>query len=515
MPRLTEKPRRRRPGVEPLEARGLLSITLHLSEASSPGGDFVDVTSSRLVLVGQAPPGSTVSLGRSTGPDPARTIARTTANARGAYRFQVDDGMGTAVFTATAAEPSGVREKATLSVTRANQVVAWNSVALQAIRTGDVQAPDAARDLAIVEVSVYDAVNRADPRGASYGIPLKPARGASPDAAAATAAETALVALFPDQASTLSAQRKASLASIPGGSSKARGIALGRSVAAQILALRSHDGSGATVAYDPAPGPGVWVPTPTAFAGPVDPQWGGVTPFALASGSQFQPPPPPAITSPRYAAEYNQVKVLGVVDSPVRTADQTALAHFWSDLTGTFDPPGHWNQIGEIAAVARRTGLAASARMFALLDMALADAGIEAWGVKYTDNTWRPVTAIRAGDDGLNPLVQGDPTWTPLWSTPPFPSYISGHSTFSAAAAAVLDSVFGKKYSFDDPGDPSLALPSRHFASFDQAAREAGVSRIFGGIHFMSDNTAGLQVGGEVGRYVVRHELKPLKAGRK
>jgi membrane-associated phospholipid phosphatase len=145
--------------------------------------------------------------------------------------------------------------------------------------------------------------------------------------------------------------------------------------------------------------------------------------------------------------------------------------------------------------------------------MALADAGIAAWDAKYAYDTWRPVTAIRAGDGGVNPLVTADPTWTPLWSTPAFPSYISGHSTFSAAAAAVLDATYGTHFAFIDPGDPSRGLPPRSFAGFDQAAQEAGMSRIYGGIHFLSDNLAGLSVGGEVGRYVLENELLPVGSG--
>jgi hypothetical protein len=286
-------------------------------------------------------------------------------------------------------------------------------------------------------------------------------------------------------------------------------VALGTLVATHVLALRANDGANVKVDYVPGTAPGDWQPTPPAFAPAVDPQWGQVTPFVLTSGQQFQPPPPPAITSAQYAEEYNQVEVLGDSNSTVRTADETAAARFWSDLAGTFDPPGHWNQIADIAALATHADLENSARSLALVDLALADAGIEAWSVKYTDNTWRPVTAIRAGDAGLNSGVAADPTWTPLWATPAFPSYISGHSTFSAAAAAVLDSLYGNNFTFTDPGDPSEALAPRHFSSFDQAAAEAGMSRIWGGIHYMSDNLGGLLVGGEVGRYVAQHALLP------
>ena len=207
------------------------------------------------------------------------------------------------------------------------------------------------------------------------------------------------------------------------------------------------------------------------------------------------------------------VEMLGGTTSTIRTADQTAIARFWSDLPGTFDPPGHWNQITEIAAIMSKTNLENSARAFVLVDVALTDAGIEAWNVKYTNNTVRPVTVIRDGADGVNPLITADSTWTPLWNTPAFPSYISGHSTFSAAAA-VLTSIYGDHFAFTDPGDPTENLTPRHFTSFAAAAQEAGISRIYGGIHFMSDNIYGLQVGDEVGQYVVQHELLSLKSGK-
>jgi membrane-associated phospholipid phosphatase len=202
------------------------------------------------------------------------------------------------------------------------------------------------------------------------------------------------------------------------------------------------------------------------------------------------------------------------VDGTIGTADQSALAHSWSDLAGTFDPPGHWNQITAGAFVAHRTGLAGSVRPFASLDIALADAGIAARAAKSTYDTWRPVTGVRAAAGGVNPLVTADPIWTPLWPTPPFSSYISGHSAFSAAAA-VLDATYGTDFAFTDPGDPTLGLAPRLFANFDSAAQEAGMSRIYGGIHYLSDNRAGLEVGGAVGRYVVAHELLPLGPGPK
>jgi len=519
----------RKVGLEPLEARdlpaGVMPVaapatpavstpTLHVAAATAPDGDDVAVCTPVVVLWGQAAPGSSVSLRRVTASGRPLTVAGTTADARGDYHFRVRCATGTTVFAARADGGTSASVSPPLSVIRADQVVVWNTVALQAVRTARLQAPEAARALAIVQVSVYDAVNAVYRRYRPYAVDPRAAPETSPAAAAVAAAYTALVGLFPGQSAVLGAEMAVSLASAPGGRGGALGVALGASVAGQILALRAHDGSAREVAYDPVPGPDVWSPTPPAFAAPVDPQWGGVTPFALTSGTQFRPPPPPPYDSAEFAAEVDTVATLGGADSTVRTPGQTAAARFWSDPAGTFDPPGHWNQIAGTAAVASHAGLEDSARTFALLDMALADAGVEAWGVKYEYDAARPVAVIRDGLGGANPLVTADPTWTPLWSTPAFPSYVSGHSAFSAAAAAVLDSAYGTHFAFNDPGDLSLHLAPRHFASFDDAAREAGASRVYGGIHFPSDNLAGLWLGGEVGRYVVGHELLPAETAR-
>ena len=511
---------RARPGVESLEDRKLMatqgvlplpvspatSISLHVAKSSSPAGDLVDVTQSRVLLKGQATPGAVVKLGRILASGKEEILARANANAEGNFYFRISVAMGTTSLVARA----GSTFSTTLEVNRVNQAIAWNSVALQAVRTAHLQAPDASRDYAIVALSVFDAVDAVSPRYAPFALKAATAPGASASAAAAAAAHSALVGLFPHQKEMLDAEWQASEESIPAGPPRKKGIVIGATIAGKILSLRSNDGADSKVAYAPTPGPDVWTPTPPAYAPPVDPQWGQVKPFALASGSQFQPSAPPAADSPAFAADVNQVESVGGTDSTVRTADQTALARFWSDLAGTFDPPGHWNQITEIAAIAKHSGLLQSARSLALVNMALADAGIEAWGVKYEYDTPRPVSVIRDGLDGINPLVTAEPEWTPLWSTPAFPSYISGHSTFSAAAATVLDALYGNHFAFTDEGDPSLGLTPRSFTSFDSAAQEAGISRVYGGIHYESDNLGGLLVGGEVGHYVVDHELHPL-----
>src|SRR5262249_38737780 len=206
-----------------------------------------------------------------------------------------------------------------------------------------------------------------------------------------------------------------SLAAIPDGAAENEGSAVGRYAANKILEARKNDGANVNVPYTPGSGPGAWVPTPPAFAASLFPQWPGVKPFAMTSTSQFRPPTPPALTSADYAAAYNEVKAYGgdgVTTPTIRNADQTLIAKFWADGAGTETPPGHWNTIAEDVARAQGTTLVQNARLFALLNIALADAAIDAWDCKYSFNLWRPVTAIRAGDTDGNSDPAHDGTWT-------------------------------------------------------------------------------------------------------
>ena len=212
---------------------------------------------------------------------------------------------------------------------------------------------------------------------------------------------------------------------------------------------------------------------------------------------------------------------LGDADSRVRTAEQTAIAKFWADGGGTATPPGHWNAIAEDVLLERGSSLIVNARTMALLNLSLADAAISAWDAKYFFDLWRPIDAIRKADTDSNPATTAKADWTPLLNTPSFPSFTSGHSTFSGAAAEVLSSVFGESYAFSTladrgaagiwpPPDDVTGLAKRSFTTFDAAAEEAGVSRIYGGIHYSFDNTAGLTAGHAIGQLVVNSALQPL-----
>ena len=387
-----------------------------------------------------------------------------------------------------------------------NPVTDWNATLLDAVRTASSAPPLASRNMAMVHAAIYDSVNSISKKYSPYLVSIDAPAGASAEAATAAAAHRTLVGLYPAQAGKFDAALQSSLAKIPDGKAKQDGIALGQQVADQIISSRNTDGITKVVQYTPSTDLGSWTPTPPALAAALAPQWPQVTPFAMTSGSQFRPPGPPALDSAKYAQEVNYVKEIGKSDSLTRTPDQTAIAKFWANGAGTFTPPGHWNQIAEETATITGQSLEDSARLFALLNISLADAAISCWDAKYEYNLWRPVTAIRQADTDNNPNTTADPQWLPLLTTPPFPEYMSGHSTFSGAADAVMSSVFGSDFGFADRGDRSVNS-LRTYQNFSEAADESGMSRLYGGIHFMSANLDGLSAGRNVGNYVVENFL--------
>src|SRR6266699_3760288 len=391
------------------------------------------------------------------------------------------------------------------TLAHADVVTDCNNAALDAIRDGHTPPPIASRSLAIVHVSIYDAVNGIARTHEPYLVPSAVPASASREAAASAAAHQALVNLFPAAASSFDAFHAATLAAIPDGPQKTAGIVWGEFVADQILSARASDGSDAIVPPPGGSGPGVWVPTPPAFAPYLLPQWGFVVPFGMRSSPQFRPPGLPSLDSEQYAADYNEVKELGAAVGSTRTEEQTQIALFWADGAGTETPPGHWNSIAQTIAATRGNALEENARLFALLNIAVADAAICAWDAKYTFDFWRPVTAIAFAEPELN--------WMSFIVTPPFPDHVSGHSTFSGAAATVL-ALF---YSTDDlsftTGSDFLPRVYRSFPTCLAAAEEAAVSRLYGGIHFRSANEDGLQAGISIGEWTVTRYLQ-LKSNR-
>lgn len=396
-----------------------------------------------------------------------------------------------------------------VSADATNVVIDWNRSLLDAIKVDRTAPPAAARNMAIVHTAIYDAVNAIAKAYKPYLVQAEAPAYTSPEAAAAAAAHRTLVNLYPKQKATFDAAFASSLAQITDGKSENDGVTLGQFVADQILASRSNDGSKAQVPYTALPNAGIWQATLPSFQSALLPQWPNVTPFAMTSGSQFRPAGPPELNTAEYTAELNQVKELGKKDSLTRTPEQTEIAEFWADGAGTYTPPGHWNKISEEISLIRGNSLLEDARLFALLNIGLADAGIAAWDAKYVDNFWRPLTAIRQADIDNNPETNADPNWEPLLVTPPFPEYVSGHSTFSGAADAILTSVFAENTNFSSSNEVGEKIITRSFNSFSQAANEAGMSRIYGGIHFLSANEDGLAAGRALGNYVINNFLTP------
>ena len=401
------------------------------------------------------------------------------------------------------AEPSVVS-----SAPSVNPVIEWNRTLLVILRTAGAQPPTihSTRSFAILHVSIFDAVNNIDGTCSPYLVRLSNvSRLASQSTAADQAAHDVLVALYPAFQATLDTELQQDLAQIPNGQNKADGIAVGQAVAAQILSLRSNDGSGVTPPpFIPGNQPGDYQLTPPNFAAADFTQWPQVTPFALARADEFRPGPPPQLTSEEYTKVFDEVKSLGFINSTTRTPEQTLIGTFWNGNIQDF-----WNEIAQTAALRHRLNLARSARLFALLNISLADTAIAFFDAKYTYQFWRPVTAIQmAGGDG-NPGTEPNPTWLPLTTkTAPDPAYPGAHSAISAAGAEVLRFYFGQQFTFDVTSE-SLAGVTRHFTSFPAAAEEAGLSRIYAGQHFRSDHIAGKRLGRQVAESVDETILLP------
>jgi membrane-associated phospholipid phosphatase len=383
----------------------------------------------------------------------------------------------------------------------ADVVTDWNSAALNAIRAGRIPPPTASRALAMLHVAIYDAVNGISRTHEAYRLQSAVPRSASKEAAAVTAAYKVLVALFPNNADPFEELYFTGLAAVPDGPKKNAGIAWGEQVGTEVLLWRSNDNSDATIPPPDGSTLGSWRPTPPSFAAYLLPQWAFVAPFAMPTSSFFRPIGPPPLSSPEYARDYNEVKALGAEVGSLRTPEQDMIALFWADGAGTETPPGHWNTIAQAVALRFGNTIEQNARLFALLNIAMADAAIAVWDAKYVFNSWRPVTAIRDGDNDGNDATVGDPTWSSRIATPPFPEYVSGHSAFSGAAATILAQFYGSDEITFAARSDILPGVTRQFASFSAAAGEAAISRLFGGIHFRSGIEDGLTAGIAIGEW--------------
>lgn len=407
--------------------------------------------------------------------------------------------------TSTDVKAELITSKPTSSI---NPVIEWNRTLLGIVRTPGTQAPTihSTRSFAILHAAVFDAANNIDGFFSPYLVRLSDVpRRASQRAAADQAAHDVLLELYPAFQATLDAELQQDLGQIQDGKNKSDGISVGQTVAAQILAFRSNDGSGVTPPpFVPGSAPGGYQFTPPNFAPADFTQWPTVTPFALARADEFRPGPPPVLTSDEYTKVFDEVKSLGEINSTTRTQEQTLIGNFWNGNIQDF-----WNEIAQTAALEHHLNLVQSARLFALLNISLADTAIAFFEAKYTYQFWRPVTAIQAAGTDGNPNTAPDPDWIPLTTkTAPDPAYPGAHSAISAAGAEVLRVYFGDRFTFDVTSE-SLQGVTRHFTRFSAAAQEAGLSRIYAGQHFRTDHIAGKRLGRQVAESVVDTVLLP------
>src|SRR5713226_6821103 len=381
-------------------------------------------------------------------------------------------------------------------------VIAWNKELLHIVLTPGAQPATVqpTRSYAIVHAAIYDAVVSITRDAPPYLYSVNAPSTARADAAAAQAGHDTLVALYPKWKAALDQQLASELATIPDGAGKQQGIQVGQAVAARLIAIRATDGSATTPPpFVPGNQPVMYRLPPPKFAAPVFTNWSNVIPFVLNNPAQFRPEPPPALTSSAYAQALNEVKSLGQNSSTTRTPDQTVIAKFWAGPIWNT-----WNEIAENAALAHHTNLETTARLFAVLNLSFADSTIAFYDAKYHYQLWRPVTAIREANTIGNPAIAGDPTWTPLAVTALDPAYPSAHGVISGAGAAVLSAFFGNQ---DQIRLTSDVLPGvvRTFASYNDVATEAGLSRIYAGQHTRIDIEVGSQLGQNVAQFVLPH----------
>lgn len=399
-------------------------------------------------------------------------------------------------------------------------VTEWNAIAVQAgdtLERGTAQA----RELAMTHLAIHDALNAIRPVYEPYAGGVQAAADASPEAAVAAAAHDVLVATIPAQAPVLDQAFQRALARIPAGPPKEHGVAAGHAAARVIVGLCRDDGAdrAADLRYAGKPGLGSWEPTPPHHLQALLPGWAKVRPLAIGNARSFLPPAPPELASAEYALQYAEVQALGAEHSRVRTPEQSEIALFWSGNVAD-----GWNDIARQVVAARThdgdrrndLDLWASARLFALLNVAMSDGFIAGWTAKYHYGFWRPITAIRRGDADGNAATVPDRDWNSFLVTPEHPEYPSTHSVLSGASARVLQCALGgdrAEFRLTSAGNhPGI---TRHFHAFSQAAKEVAESRVYAGVHFRGANQAGLLQGQRIGQLLCDRYLRRLvRTGR-
>lgn len=393
------------------------------------------------------------------------------------------------------------------AIANGDVVLEWNAIMVAVV--AEQPPPNMNRYAAIAQLAVFEAVNAVTGAYKPHLGTIRPMPGVSADAAAITAAHGVLRHYFPERAAFLDAERVRSLGKVPDGPAKAGGITIGEAAAAQAIAARENDGSEPPEFHLPSSStPGEWQLTPDCPpAGGFFLHWRNVTPFALRRADQFRSDPPPALTGNRYARDYKEVNDVGGRDSTERPQNRANVVRLYAALSDAV----LWNPIASQLAVAHRRSLAENARMLALLNMALSDAGVAVMDTKYHYNIWRPETAIVGGATDGNDRTDPDASFVPFIPAPCFPSYPSGHASTSYAAREVLERIFGRRghaISVSTSAVPEVVLK---YARLKDITLDIDDARVYGGIHFRFDQEDGAEQGRQVGAYVYRHSLRPAR----
>src|SRR5262245_59182273 len=388
----------------------------------------------------------------------------------------------------------------------ADVVTDWNQIAIDTLKAANINVNPWSRSMAMMHVAMSDAINTVQGRYATYTAKLPAAPNSSAEAAAVSAARHILIQLLPAQRAKIDEAYADSLARLPDGAAKNDGITLGERVAALVQADRSTDATNVPDTYRPITTPGVWIPTqPPSFA-----EYAQAKPWGMNSADQFRPGPPPPLSSALYARDYNETKDLGGAKSVKRTPQQTDAVRFWTTGPGNFLPS--WNQVARQPSRANGLGLAENARLFALVNMGIANNYICDWDAKFHYNRWRPVTAIRNGDQDGNDATERDAGWTPLNVTPMHPEYPSSAAIVAGVSSAVLESVFGtgssQMLTVTDGADSRL---QRQFNGIAQIAEEQRMVRIWGGIHFRYSLEVSEQMGRKLAEHLLSTVIRPVR----
>jgi hypothetical protein len=401
---------------------------------------------------------------------------------------------------ATAATPT------TMAADDPTVISDWNEIAVT-ILLGDTtkQLVEDFLYMGFVQAAVYDAVVGVEGRYAPYRFHAHAPHGTSAQAAAVAAAHKVLVTYVPSAQASLDAAYAASLAKLPDGKAKTRGIAFGTRAADHLIRLRANDGRNAPILFTQPPAPGVWRPTPPGLLPMSAPWMGFVRPLLVRSATQFAPPPPPALTSARYTRDFNEVKALGSLTSTERTEAQTSTAQFFSGNALV-----QYNTALRDQVTVRDLGIVDAARMFAAIDMSLADAEISVWYAKYVDGFWRPITAINLADTDGNPATVADPTWVPLLTTPPYPEYPSGYNVVNSTVSHGLEDLFRTRHLQLTLISTAVPGVQRHYDSGRALRRDVVDARVWLGIHFRFADTASRDLGRRLTAWTLDHYFRPL-----